>query len=286
MSRKAIANRGYWEWKAAFPKRFLTMEIQNMPVTGGTAPRHAWRTANKLAGFALNWVGSISSDSERRRYLDVGCGNGFITELVAPDFDEVVAIDMEETRLQDFRAHVNGKSNFQILLMSAAKIDFPNEFFQFITSFEVLEHVPDLDASVLEMVRVCSPGGVIVISVPQVWFPFENHGVQIGTRFYGVKIPLLPYVRPLHRKYSVARVFSSTEMDRAFVSGGMKLLGTSYASPQFERAAAQANSWEGKFSFLRGLLDRCENIPGLRALTGVSMLKAYQKPGIGQAVSI
>jgi SAM-dependent methyltransferase len=262
------------------------MEIQNMPVTGGTAPRHAWRTANKLAGFALNWVSSIPGNTERRRYLDVGCGNGFITELVAPDFDEVVAIDMEETRLQDFRAHVNGKSNFQILLMSAAKIDFPNEFFQFITSFEVLEHVPDLDASVLEMVRVCSPGGVIVISVPQVWFPFENHGVQIGTRFYGVKIPLLPYVRPLHRKYSVARVFSSTEMDRAFVSGGMKLLGTSYASPQFERAAAQANSWEGKFSFLRGLLGRCENIPGLRALTGVSMLKAYQKPGIGQSVSV
>jgi 2-polyprenyl-3-methyl-5-hydroxy-6-metoxy-1,4-benzoquinol methylase len=261
------------------------MEIQNIPVTGGTAPRHAWRTANKLAGFALNWVGSTPSDSERRRYLDVGCGNGFITELVAPDFDEVVAIDMEETRLQDFRAHANGKSNFQILLMSAAKIDFPNEFFQFITSFEVLEHVPDLDASVVEMVRVCSPGGVIVVSVPHVWFPFENHGVQIGTRFYGKKIPLLPYVRPLHRRYSVARVFSSAEMDRSFVSAGMKLLETGYASPQFERAAAQANSWEGKFSFLRGLLDRCENIPGLRALTGVSMLKAYQKPGIGKAVS-
>jgi hypothetical protein len=71
-------------------------------------------------------------------------------------------------------------------------------------------------------------------------------------------------------------------MDRSFVAGGMKLLGTSYASPQFERAAAQANSWEGKFSFLRGLLNRCENIPGLRALTGVSMLKAYQKPGTGE----
>jgi len=262
------------------------MEIQNKPVPGGTAPRHAWRTANKLAGFALSWVGSISRNSKRRRYLDVGCGNGFITELVSPDFDEVVAIDMEETRLQDFRTHVNGKSNFQILSMSAANIEFPGGFFQFITSFEVLEHVPDLDASVLEMVRVCSPGGIMVVSVPRVWFPFENHGVQIGTRFYGRKIPLLPYIRPLHRKYSVARVFSSAELDRSFVSGGMELLGTSYASPQFERAAAQANSWEGKFSFLRGLLNRCENIPGIRALTGVSMLKAYQKPEIRPTVSV
>jgi 2-polyprenyl-3-methyl-5-hydroxy-6-metoxy-1,4-benzoquinol methylase len=133
--------------------------------------------------------------------------------------------------------------------MSAANIEFPSGFFQFITSFEVLEHVPDFDASVLEMVRVCSPGGIIVVSVPHVWFPFENHGVQIGTRFYARKI------LPLHRKYSVARVFSSAEMDRSFVSGGMK------------RAAAQANSWEGKFSFLRGLLNRCENVPGIGALT-------------------
>jgi len=71
-------------------------------VTGGTAPRRAWRTANKLAGFAISWVGSIPRNSERRRYLDVGCGSGFITELVAAGFDEVVGIDMEETRLGDF----------------------------------------------------------------------------------------------------------------------------------------------------------------------------------------
>jgi 2-polyprenyl-3-methyl-5-hydroxy-6-metoxy-1,4-benzoquinol methylase len=253
------------------------MEIQNTPVTGGTAPRHAWRTANKLAGFALRWVKSIQSGPNNRRYLDVGCGNGFITELVAPEFDEVVGIDMEEARLEDFRAHVNGKPNFQILLMSAAKIEFPSEFFPFVTSFEVLEHVQDLDASVREMVRVCKRGGIIVISVPQVWFPFENHGAQIGMRLYPRKIPLLPYIRPLHRKWSLARVFSSAEMDRLFIAQGLELLGTSYVAPQFERAAAHANSWESKFAFLKHMLNRCENIPGLRALTGVSMLKAYQK---------
>jgi len=254
-----------------------TMKIQNTPVLGGTAPRNARRTAEKLAGFALRWVKSIQPGLEGRRYLDVGCGNGFITELVAPAFDETVGLDVEETRLEDFRTHVGGKSNFKVLLMSAAKIEFPSEFFPFITSFEVLEHVPDLDASVREIVRVCRPGGIIVVSVPQVWFPFENHGVRIGRWHYPRKIPFLPYIRPLHRKWSLARVFSSAEMDRLFIQQGMELLGTSYVSPQFERAAAQANSWEGKFAFLKHMLCRCENIPGLRALTGVSMLKAYRK---------
>jgi len=253
------------------------LDNSNTPVLGGTAPRHAWGTAKKLASFALHWVDSIQSGSARQRYLDIGCGNGFITELVAPGFDDVVGIDVENTRLEDFREHAGSKSNFQILLMSAARIEFPAEFFSLITSFEVLEHVPDLDASAREMIRVCRPGGMIVISVPQVWFPFENHGARIGKWIYNGKVPILPYIRPLHRKCSLARVFSSAEMDRIFVPKGMELLGTSYATPQFERAAAKTGSWEGRLAPLKPLLNRCEGIPVLRALTGVSMLKAYRK---------
>ncbi|MGA9882241.1 MAG: class I SAM-dependent methyltransferase [Candidatus Acidiferrales bacterium] len=253
------------------------MQIENIPVLGGTAPRHALRTAHKLASFALRYVDSIRSRAEVRRYLDVGCGNGFITELIAPTFDEIVGIDVEHLRLEEFRLQAILKSNFKILLMSADKVDFPNEFFSFITSFEVLEHVPSLGTAVQEMIRLCRPGGIIVVSTPQVWFPFENHGARIGNRTYFFKIPLLPWIRPLHRKYSLARVFSSAELDRLFLSQEMELLGTSYAAPQFERAAARDGSWESRLVFLRGVLDRCENIHVLRALTGVSMLKAYRK---------
>jgi 2-polyprenyl-3-methyl-5-hydroxy-6-metoxy-1,4-benzoquinol methylase len=253
------------------------MQIHNAPILGGTAPRHAWRTAQKLASFALSYIGSSQSASGNRRYLDVGCGNGFITELVATGFDEVVGIDVEEMRLEDFCAHAGDRPNWKILSMSAAKMAFPGEFFAFITSFEVLEHVEELDATAREIVRVCQRGGVIVVSVPQVCFPFENHGVRIANRIYARKVPLLPYVRPLHRKWSLARVFSSSEMDRLFIPKGTELLATSYAAPQFERAAAQTDSWEASFAFLRPILDRCEKIPVLRALTGVSLLKAYRK---------
>ncbi len=258
-------------------KSIWTMEIHNTPVPGGTAPRHAWRTADKLASFALRWISAIQAPPQHKEYLDVGCGNGFITERVAPGFDRVVGIDVEGDRLGEFRTNVADRPNFTVLLMSAAAMGFRSESFSFITSFEVLEHVPDLHTSVQEIARVCKQGGVIVISVPQVWFPFENHGVHIGNRVFSRKIAILPYIRPLHRKWSLARVFSSAEMDRLFLPKGMELLGTSYASPQFERSAAQPNSWESRLVFLRDVLDRCERIPVLRAIAGVSMLKAYRK---------
>jgi ubiquinone/menaquinone biosynthesis C-methylase UbiE len=252
-------------------------QIENTPILGGTAPREACRTAQKLAGFALSHVDFIQCMPQLERYLDVGCGNGFITEVVAPGFEEVVGIDVEEERLGEFREHVSDRPNFKVLSMSAAEMELPSEFFSLITCFEVLEHVADLEATVRGIKRVCKPGGIVAISVPQVWFPFENHGARVGDRVYSSKIPLLPYLRPLHRKYSLARVFSSAEMDELFLSKEMELLRTSYSSPQFERAAARETSWESKFAFLRNVLDRCEKIPVLRALTGVSMLKAYRK---------
>jgi SAM-dependent methyltransferase len=253
------------------------MLIKNTPVLAEPAPRHATRTAQKLADFALRHLDSIQCTSRRERYLDVGCGNGFITGLVAPDFREVVGIDVEETRLDEFRAYVGDKSNFRVKLMSADRMEFPSAWFSAITCFEVLEHVPDLNGTVREIIRVCKPGGIIVISVPQVWFPFENHGARIGNRPISGKIFGLPYVRPLHRKYALARIFSSADLDRLFVSEEVELLETRYASPQFERAAAREGTWESRFTFLRAVLDRGESVPVLQALTGVSMLKAYRK---------
>lgn len=270
-------NAGYLPYARSRAILDLTMEIQNTPVPGGTAPRHAWRTADKLGGFALRHVSSIQSPPVARRYLDVGCGNGFITELVSRDFSKVVGIDLEGERLENFRAHIGENPHFDILCMSADRLEFPDNSFSLITCFEVLEHVPNLELSVSEIVRVCAAGGVLVISVPQVWFPFENHGARIGNRVYSSKIPLLPYIRPLHRRFSVARVFSSRELDRLFLPWGMEILATSYASPQFERAAAQANSWESKFVWLRRILDQCERLPFVRVVTGVSILKAYRK---------
>jgi SAM-dependent methyltransferase len=250
--------------------------MRHRPVQGGAAPRAAVRTARKLSSFALRHVESITPPRVTWS-LDVGCGNGSITTQFATAFERVVGIDVERERLSEFQHLVRDDQRFNVLWMSADGVGFRDGTFCLVTAFEVLEHVPDLQGSADEMVRVCKPGGVVVVSVPQVWFPFENHGMYVNGRTIDKKIPLLPYIRPLHRKFAAARLFSSTEMDALFVSRGLELLETAYAAPQFERAA-MGQSWERHFVFLRGVLDRCEHMPVLRELTGVSMLKAYRKP--------
>jgi ubiquinone/menaquinone biosynthesis C-methylase UbiE len=189
----------------------------------------------------------------------------------------VFGIDTEEQRLHDFIENIGRDMKYKILNASVEKMPFPDEHFLFVTSFEVLEHVSDLGACTNELVRVLARGGVLVVSVPHVLFPVENHGIRVGRYVFEGKIPFLPYLRPLHKMCSLARVFSSTEMDRLFIERKLELLETAYASPQFERAAANPSSWESKLAFLRPVLDKFESVPLLRALSGVSMLKAFRK---------
>jgi SAM-dependent methyltransferase len=207
----------------------------------------------------------------------VGCGNGYITEHLSAAFDKLVGIDVEPQRIDEFRRAVANDPRFHVLSMSSSALAFDDQCFDLVTSFEVLEHVPELERTADEMVRVCRTGGLVILSVPQVWFPFENHGLIVNGRMIDRKIPLLPYIRPLHRRFAAARVFSSRELDRLFVSRGLELIETAYAAPQFERAAAKPDSWERHFVFLRRMLDVAERKPVLRQLAGVSILKSYRK---------
>jgi SAM-dependent methyltransferase len=219
----------------------------------------------------------MGAAARSRAYLDIGCGSGMLTSHLAPFFGRVVGIDIEEERLHVFRARAAGDRRLSLLCMSGGCTGFRDGSFGLITLFEVLEHVESVEDTAREVVRLLADGGLLVISVPQLFFPFENHGMQIGARVIHAKIPLLPYIRPLHRRYSRARVFTSPEVERLFAGNGLELLGTGYAAQQFERAGAHRGRWERYCRFLRPLLTRCERVPVVRALVGVSMLKAYRK---------
>jgi SAM-dependent methyltransferase len=248
------------------------LEIANTPVLGTPAPLNARRTARKLSGFAL-----IHAPQDAGDYLDVGCGNGFITSHVAVAFDRAVGVDVEPSRLADFRRWVGPASKYEIRDISGHELPFDDASFDFVTSFEVLEHVVDPEETVSEIVRVLRPGGRCVISVPHTGFPFETHGVRWNGVEHNRKVPLLPYLRPLHRRLSLARIFSPRELDNLFVRRRMHMIGTAYATPQFERDSTAATGWERYMAWLRPLLERSETIPGLRGFTGVSLLKAYEK---------
>jgi SAM-dependent methyltransferase len=217
----------------------------------------------------LRRLGSFSG----QRMLDVGCGDGAFTTILGRDFREVCGIDVQEEYLRRFRAAVAGDARFQVANMSASAMTFPDAHFDTIVSIETLEHIPDLAGAAKEMHRVLRPGGELIITVPNRWFPFENHGMRIGSWERHGRIPLLTYMPFLHRRWSLARVFTASDLDSLFVSQGLTRVGLDYAWPTFEHGG---NRLQSVLKPLFGAMRALEESPF--RMFGTSVIVRYIKP--------
>lgn len=98
--------------------------------------------------------------------LDVGCGEGVLTESWAIRLDpaRVVGIDLADPKLQaEWSARARG--NLEFVRAPAEQLPFADDEFELVAAVEVLEHVRDPRLTLSEMVRVSS--GQLLVSVPR-----------------------------------------------------------------------------------------------------------------------
>ena len=110
--------------------------------------------SHSVSSFVWNYL-SIPDDV--KSVLDVGCWRGdFLNSL--PDTHDKTGVDISVAALQNVKA--------KAIACSVEELPFPNEKFDLVTSFEVLEHLPyDIfSKSVSELERVSKK--YIAVSVP------------------------------------------------------------------------------------------------------------------------
>ena len=98
--------------------------------------------------------------------LDVGCGEGVLTEQWAERLDggRIVGIDLEDPKLQAEWAE-RRRPNLDFRVEEATSLSFADDEFDLAAATEVLEHVPDPEATVSEMARVARRW--LLVSVPR-----------------------------------------------------------------------------------------------------------------------
>ena len=234
------------------------------------APRSA--SCLKTVGLITGKLRQLGRFPKGGRLLDVGCGDGAFTTVLGQGFSEVHGIDVQEPYLENFRTVVGDDARFSIRNMSASAMSFPNDYFDTVVTIETLEHIPDLSGAAAEICRVLKHGGELLITVPNRWFPFENHGMRIGSRQIGGRIPLLPWLPWLHRRWALARVFTVRDLDSLFTAKGLKRLAVDYAWPTFEHGG---NRFQSCLKPLFGLMRGMENSP--MRMFGSSVIARYIK---------
>ena len=111
------------------------------------------------------------------RILEVGVGTGLSLPLYHPDC-EVVGIDYCEGMLSEARERAQrlGRTRLELMHMDASCMAFPADSFDTVVAMYVMTVVPDPRKVLAEMVRVCRPGGRVLILNH-----FRNGNPIIGT---------------------------------------------------------------------------------------------------------
>jgi SAM-dependent methyltransferase len=146
-----------------------------------------------------------TEDEHRRRYewalhrvsgriLDVACGTGYGTALLA-DAGAVTGLDRDGPTIEQARRRV---PTARFVLAEAPPVPFPDDAFDSIVSFETIEHVEEAQLFMIELRRVLSPGGHLLLSTPNRAVTSPNDAIPQNP--YHVREYLLPEVRELMAK--------------------------------------------------------------------------------------
>lgn len=128
-------------------------------------PREAQRLAAKVD--ARDWVQDFLARhcAFASHALDVGCGPGTITAELAKRFPrtQVVGLDASPSRLAEAERRFVGLNNASIKQGDAASLPFPEDSFDLVYCRFLLEYLSAPAQPIAEMVRVCKPGGTVLL---------------------------------------------------------------------------------------------------------------------------
>lgn len=119
-----------------------------------------FRSRNALIRYA-----SKRFAPDARRYLEIGCGTGFVLSMLAAEFPalECWGSEVYVDGLEFARQRVPGSTLFQ---MDARAIPFAG-YFDVIGIFDVLEHIEEDELVLDQMHGALATGGHALITVPQ-----------------------------------------------------------------------------------------------------------------------
>ena len=100
-----------------------------------------------------------------KKVLDIACGEGYGSHLLAETAEMVQGVDIDESVIAKAKNKYS-RNNLGFVAGSVEKIPFEAASFDVVVSFETLEHISAHDKMLAEIRRVLKAGGILLISTP------------------------------------------------------------------------------------------------------------------------
>ena len=99
--------------------------------------------------------------------LEIGCGEGYGIDYLAPNCTHITAVDKFHDTINTMKSKAS-YTNTTFHQMEVPILDFEDNTFDFVVSFQVIEHVEDDTTFAKEVARVLKPNGKFIVSTPNI----------------------------------------------------------------------------------------------------------------------
>ena len=107
-------------------------------------------------------VKEILENIEYKQLLDVGCGTGYLFEILDDDETNFYGLDLSEKMLEVAKS--KNIPNTEYIQATAEKLPYHDESMDIVTCIQSFHHYPYPDEAIREAYRVLKPGGYYIIS--------------------------------------------------------------------------------------------------------------------------
>lgn len=138
-----------------------------------------WLENLKLASNYNRWIFSQIRPFLGAEVMEVGCGNGNFSALLARHCEHLVALDLDAHYAEMTRTRLKDCPHVEVLVADATALG-ETRTFDSIVMLDVLEHIEDDAGTLAALSQHLKPGGRLIIKVPALQSLYSPMDAAIG----------------------------------------------------------------------------------------------------------